>query len=112
MSEKDFLNCLAILEAIEKIERYTQPHHSAEQWIEDQISYDASLMNFVVIGEMTAKMSDAFLGEHKNIEWNKIKAFRNIIAHDYLGIDFKEVWQITQNKLPELKIQLKQITGK
>lgn len=78
----------------------------------DQISYDACLMNFVVIGEMAAKMSSAFLEHHKNIEWNKIKAFRNIIAHDYLGIDFKEVWQIVQNKLPELRIQIKQITGK
>lgn len=69
-------------------------------------------MNFVVIGEMTAKMSNDFSEQHKNMEWDKIKAFRNIIAHDYLGIDFKEVWQIIQTKLPELKIKLKQITGK
>ncbi|TAL60742.1 MAG: DUF86 domain-containing protein [Bacteroidetes bacterium] len=112
MSEKDLLNSLAILEAIEKIEQYSHPHQSAEQWVNDQKSYDACLMNFVVIGEMSAKMSSVFLEQHKNIEWNKIKAFRNIIAHDYLGIDSKEVWQIVQNKLPDLKIQLKQITGK
>ena len=112
MSEKDFLNCLAILEAIERIEQYSKPHQSAEQWMNDQMAYDACLMNFVVIGEMTAKMSSSFLEQHKNMEWDKIKAFRNIIAHDYLGIDFKEVWQIVQNKLPELRIKLKQITAK
>ncbi len=112
MSEKDLLNCFAILEALERIEQYTHPHQSAEQWMKDQVAYDACLMNFVVIGEMTAKMSNDFLGQNKNIEWHKIKAFRNIIAHDYLGIDFKEVWQIIQTKLPELKIKIKQITSK
>lgn len=68
-------------------------------------------MNFVLIGEMTAKMSADFLEQNKGIEWFKIKAFRNIIAHDYFGIDYKEVFQIIQTKLPALQIKLKQITG-
>lgn len=105
------LNCLAILEAIEKIEQYAKRHQSAEQWMNDQQCFDACLMNFVVIGEMTAKMSIDFLEQNKNIEWYKIKAFRNIIAHDYFGIDYKEVWQIIHTKLPELKIKLKQISN-
>ena len=76
MSEKDLLNSLAILEAIEKIEQYSHPYQSAEQWEKDQKSYDACLMNFVVIGEMASKMTSDFLEQHKNIEWNKIKSFR------------------------------------
>jgi|SRR3989304_6541816 len=111
-SKQDLLNCLAILEAIEKIEQYVQKHPSAEKWMNDQQCFDACLMNFVLIGEMTVKMSIDFLEQNKNIEWYKIKAFRNIIAHDYFGIDYKEVWQIIQSKLPELKIKIKQITGK
>lgn len=110
-SETDLLNCIAILESIEKIEQYSQHHQSAEQWINDQQCFDACLMNFIIIGEMAAKMSIDFLEHHTTIEWYKIKAFRNIIAHDYFGIDYKEVWQIVQTKLPELKIKVKQISN-
>jgi uncharacterized protein with HEPN domain len=37
------------------------------------------------------------------IEWHKIRGFRNLIAHDYFGIDVEEVWDIIKNKIPELK---------
>src|ERR1039457_7158889 len=73
MSEKDLLNCFAILEALERIEQYTRPHQSAEQWMNDPISYDACLMNFVVIGEMTAKMSNDFLEQNKTLNGLKSK---------------------------------------
>ncbi|MFH2143740.1 MAG: HepT-like ribonuclease domain-containing protein [Bacteroidota bacterium] len=52
---------------------------------------------------MTARLSEDFRKQHTNIEWSKIDGFRNIIAHDYFGVDDKVVWQIIQNKLPELK---------
>lgn len=110
-SKQDLLNCFAILEAIEKIEQYVKPYQTAEEWMSDQKCFDACLMNFVVTGEMTAKMSTEFLEQNSSIEWYKIKAFRNIIAHDYFGIDYNEVFQIIQTKLPELKIKLKEITG-
>jgi len=106
------MNSLAILEAIDKIEQYVQPHKSAEEWMNNQQSFDACLMNFVVIGEMAVKMSFDFIEENKNIEWHKIKAFRNIIAHDYFGIDYNEVWQIIQNKLPYLKTVIRNIIKK
>jgi uncharacterized protein with HEPN domain len=112
ISKQDWLNCLAILEAIEKIERYVKPYRTAEEWMSDQKGFDACLMNFVVIGEMTTKMSAEFLEQNKGIEWHKIKAFRNIIAHDYFGIDYKEVFQIIQTKLPELQITLRQVSEK
>lgn len=38
-----------------------------------------------------------------------IKGFRNIIAHDYLGVDVEEVWQIIKNRMPKLKAQLEEI---
>lgn len=69
ISETDLLNIIAILEAIEKIEQYAKQHQTAEQWTNDQQCFDACLMNFVVMGEMTAKMSIDFLEQYKNIEW-------------------------------------------
>lgn len=64
------------------------------------------MMNFVVIGEMVDKISDEFKRNHSKIEWVKIKGFRNIVAHDYFGIDAEEVWQIIKNKIPRLKIEI------
>ena len=43
---------------------------------------------------------------HSGIDWIRIKGFRNIVAHDYFGIDAEEVWQIIRTKIPELRIEL------
>lgn len=59
-------------------------------------------MNFVVIGEMANKLNKDSKDELHTIEWPKVIAFRNLIAHDYFGIDQEEVWQIAIEKLPGL----------
>lgn len=64
-------------------------------------------MNFVVIGEMSVKLSEEFKQTTESkINWFKIRGFRNIIAHNYFGIDAEEVWQIIQNSLPQLKMEI------
>ena len=67
------------------------------------------MMNFVVIGEMVDKLSNEFKKKHHEIEWTNIKGFRNIVAHDYFGIDAEEVWQIIKNKIPALKTDIKSL---
>ena len=67
------------------------------------------MMNFVVIGEMIDKLSDDFKKEHSEIDWINIKGFRNLVAHDYFGIDAEEVWQITKDKIPKLKGDIQRI---
>jgi len=106
MLTKDY-HCLeAILEAIEKIFEYTSEHRSADELNDDNRNFDATMMNFIVIGEMTGKLSDEFKNNHPQIEWHKIKGFRNILAHNYFGIDAEEVWQIINDILPDLKSQI------
>jgi len=60
-------------------------------------------MSFVVIGEMVSKISAELKKIHNNIDWDRIKNFRNLVAHDYFGIDAEEVWQIIINDVPELE---------
>ena len=106
MLSKDY-HCLeAILEAIEKIFEYTSEHRSADELNDDNRNFDATMMNFIVIGEMTGKLSDEFKNNHRQIEWHKIKGFRNILAHNYFVIDAEEVWQIINDILPDLKSQI------
>ena len=99
-----------MLDAIEKIKQYSAPHSSADEFLDNIQAFDASMMNFIVIGEMVEKLSEELIDATKNeIDWFKIKGFRNILAHNYFGIDAEEVWQIIQNRLPKLEIQVKKI---
>jgi uncharacterized protein with HEPN domain len=92
-------HCLeSILEATDRIIEYTSGFDSADNFNNDYRNFDATMMNFVVIGEMVDKLSTDFKRDHTTIEWIKIKGFRNIVAHDYFGIDAEEVWQIIKNK--------------
>ena len=96
-----------ILDSIDKILDYTKKFKDPDSFNEDIKTFDATMMNFVIIGEMVMKLSDEFKNKSSTIDWIKIKTFRNIVAHDYFGIDAEEVWQIIQNDLPTLKQNIK-----
>lgn len=102
MSEKDYGNLLAILDASEKIQRFTADHFDADSFFKDEETFDAVLLNFVIIGESVTRLSDEIKVRNDHIPWRQIKEFRNIVAHDYFGVDAEEVWQIIQHSLPTL----------
>ena len=111
MFDRDSPLLMLMVETVEKIETFTNSIHSVEEFEKDVKVFDACLMNFIVVGELVVRLSPDFIEKHKDIEWYKIRAFRNFAAHDYFGIDAEKVWQIIQTNLPELKIKLRQITG-
>jgi uncharacterized protein with HEPN domain len=105
-------HCLeAIIEATDRIIEYTSGFKSADDFNNDHRNFDATMMNFVVIGEMVDKLSDDFKVNNSKIEWLKIKGFRNLVAHDYFGIDAEEVWQIIKNKIPKLRSDITGLLG-
>jgi len=104
MSHKDFASAVSILDSIDKIMDYTSSFNNADEFYADTKTFDAAMMNFMVIGEMADKLSEEIKDETKNkIDWRKVIGFRNIIAHNYFGIDAEEVWQIIQTSLSNLK---------
>lgn len=109
LSKKDEVNLLSILDSISKIEKYTQDISNEDELFNDTETFDAVLMNFIVIGEMVIRLSDELTLYYLNIDWFKIKGFRNIVAHDYFGVDAKEVWNIIQFHLTRLKIDIQKI---
>jgi uncharacterized protein with HEPN domain len=109
MQIKDRHSLESIIDAIERIFDYTKDIRSADDLFANNIAFDATMMNFIVIGEMVAKLTEEFKENYQEIEWNKIKGFRNIVAHDYFGIDAEEVWQIIRFKLPNLKKDIEKI---
>ncbi len=103
MSEKDRANLLAILDSITKIHKFVSNHRDADSFYNDEKTFDAVLLNFVIIGESVSRLSDELKASTSNIPWKQIKRFRNLVAHDYFGVDAEEVWQIIKNHLPQLQ---------
>jgi uncharacterized protein with HEPN domain len=109
-SHKDTACLLNISDAIDKIKRYSESFLDADDLYKDSKSFDAVLMNFVVIGEMAEKLSDDFKDStDTQINWLKTRSLRHIIAHNYFGVDAEEVWQIIEDSLLDLGETLKDI---
>ena len=109
MYSKDDLLCFNILESINRILEFTIDLKEVEAFHNDHKCYDATIMNFIVIGEMTEKLSDEFKEGNPDIEWHKLYGFRNILAHNYFGINRPVVWDIIKNDIPKLKIEIEKI---
>ncbi len=105
-------NLRAIIEAIDKIDMYSQEFKNAEDFYHDAKSFDASMMQFVVVGEVISRLDEDFKIIHNTIPWKQIKDFRNIIAHDYFGIDADEIWSIIQFHLLPLKKNIQELINK
>jgi len=109
MSEKDKANLFAILDSCNKIKSFTEGIWDADAFFEDEKTFDAVLMNFVIIGEAVARLSMSMKSKNTHIPWKDIQGFRNIVAHDYFGVDAEEVWQIIKNSLSELELQVEKL---
>lgn len=102
MSKRDALLLLEdIIESGNKILNYTADL-SFVQFIKDSKTADAVIRNFEIIGEAAKRLPEDFKEKHADIDWHRIRGFRNRIVHDYFGIDFSIVWQIKESFLPEL----------
>ncbi len=106
MFDKDTGNLFAILDSCSKILKFTKEVSNADDFFSDEKTFDAVLMNFVIIGEAVSRLSDELKNSYPQISWTKIKGFRNIVAHDYFGVDAEEVWQIIKMEIPMLEKEI------
>jgi len=109
--KNDLLYLLGILESIGKIELYTEPCTTADNFyfFNDQLNFNASLNLMANIGELCAKTSIELKNKYSNVDWQKIKDFRNRIVHDYAGLDIYIVFKIIKTELPILKEEIEKI---
>ncbi len=97
-----------MIDAAEKIYTYTEGF-SFEQFCEDSKTSDAVIRNFEIIDEAANRVSEPLKEKYPDIEWHKIRGFRNRIVHDYIDIDYEIVWQIKETYLNTLLNQLRKI---
>ena len=80
-----------------------------EAFIADRRTYDATLRNIELIGEAASHVPAQARRAHPEVEWQRIVATRNRVAHAYLGIDDDVIWDIIQTDLPELLDALRRL---
>jgi uncharacterized protein with HEPN domain len=97
-----------IIESGEKILSYTSGF-SFDQFTSDSKTIDAVIRNFEIIGEAANRLPEEFKDKYPDIDWHRMRGFRNRIVHDYFGIDFNIVWHIKEATLPEMLEKLKSI---
>lgn len=67
------------------------------------------IRNLIIIGEAAAHLSEDFVEMHHSLPWREMRDMRNIVVHEYFGIDRKIVWETLERNLPPLVPQLKQL---
>ncbi len=64
------------------------------------------IRNLEIIGEASTHISEEIKLKYPSIPWNKMKSMRNIVAHEYFGIDYDTIWKTIKKSLPILKAEI------
>ncbi|MHC4677946.1 MAG: HepT-like ribonuclease domain-containing protein [Planctomycetota bacterium] len=101
MSRDEIMYLQDIAESCEKILRFTAGL-SQSDLMGDERTYDAVIRNLEIIGEAAKHVSEDLRRQLADIEWRKAAGLRDILAHAYFGIDNDILWDVVQNKVPQL----------
>lgn len=97
-----------IIESAAKIKSYTAGL-SYKDFLNDDKTIDAVLRNLEIIGEAATKIPENIRQQRSDIEWYKVIGLRNILIHQYSGVDLEIGWQIIFQKLPLFERQIRNI---
>jgi len=89
-----------IRECIERIREYTGGDRAA--FYDSRLVQDAVVRNLQTLAESTQRLSEAIKATEKDVPWQAIAGFRNVLVHAYLGIDLDAVWSVVDRDLPVL----------
>ena len=108
MTQKDFkIYFLDILDSIQKIESFISGM-SYEDFEDDDKTLYAVIRAFEIIGEASKKISQEIQSTYPQIPWRSMAGMRDVLIHDYFGIDKEVVWKTITTDIPPLKLQIEE----
>ncbi len=96
-----------IRDAIVQINSYTA--EGEESFFKEKIIQDAVIRNFEIIGEAVKNLSPDIRKRKPNVPWSRIAGMRDVLIHEYFGVDLKTVWDVVENRLPDLLRQVEEL---
>ena len=90
-----------ILAAVDAVAVYTEGM-SYDEFVADRRTRDAVVRNLMTMGESVRWIPDVILDEHPSVPWRTLRGVRNVVVHEYFGVDDAILWQTVQGDLPPL----------
>jgi len=90
-----------IRECVRRIKENTA--EGRDRFMASHTLQDAVLRNLQTLAESTRRLSEVAKATRPDIEWRRIAAFRNVIVHNYLGMDVEQIWTIIERDVPLLE---------
>lgn len=90
-----------ISDAIARIETYASVGRA--RFLAESHWHDATIRQLEIIGEATKHLSPALRDRYSQVPWRRIAGLRDVLIHDYMGVDLAAVWEVTQSSIPDLK---------
>jgi uncharacterized protein with HEPN domain len=99
-----------IRSAVAEVEEFTLGM-DYEAFAADKKTVNAVIRSLEVLGEATKHIPASFRRRYPEIPWNRMAGMRDILIHDYMGVDLKTVWNVVRERLPELMTLLEKVTS-
>ena len=100
-----------VMESIEKIEEYIGGM-GKEEFLGDSRTQDAVMRRLEIMGEAVKNIPSEFRDEYPKIPWKQIAGMRDVLIHEYFGVNLERVWKTLKTDLPELKQKISEVSQK